>query len=165
MWLKDPTWLVNAFNVDPLYLKHEMQGSAPDYRHWQIPLGRRFRALKLWFVLRLYGIENLQAHIRRHCGFAKQFEGLVLKDPRFEIVAQVQMGLVCFRLKESNELNEQLLKSINSRGNVHMVPSKINGKYFLRMAVCSRFTVSEDMEYTWNEVKAATEETLANNKH
>ncbi|XP_037909369.1 aromatic-L-amino-acid decarboxylase isoform X2 [Hermetia illucens] len=165
MWLKDPTWLVNAFNVDPLYLKHEMQGSAPDYRHWQIPLGRRFRALKLWFVLRLYGIENLQAHIRRHCGFAKQFEGLVLKDPRFEIVAKVQMGLVCFRLKESNELNEQLLKSINSRGNVHMVPSKINGKYFLRMAVCSRFTVSEDMEYTWNEVKAATEETLANNKH
>lgn len=60
MWLKDPNWVVNAFNVDPLYLKHDQQGSAPDYRHWQIPLGRRFRALKLWFVLRLYGVENLQ---------------------------------------------------------------------------------------------------------
>lgn len=60
MWLKDPNWIVNAFNVDPLYLQHEQQGSAPDYRHWQIPLGRRFRALKIWFVLRLYGVENLQ---------------------------------------------------------------------------------------------------------
>jgi aromatic-L-amino-acid/L-tryptophan decarboxylase len=63
MWLKDPNWVVNAFNVDPLYLKHDQQGSAPDYRHWQIPLGRRFRALKLWFVLRLYGVENLQVRI------------------------------------------------------------------------------------------------------
>lgn len=63
MWLKDPNWVVNAFNVDPLYLKHDQQGSAPDYRHWQIPLGRRFRALKLWFVLRLYGVENLQVKL------------------------------------------------------------------------------------------------------
>nr|CAH7741754.1 unnamed protein product [Callosobruchus chinensis] len=77
MWLKDPSWLVNAFNVDPLYLKHEQQGSAPDYRHWQIPLGRRFRALKLWFVLRLYGVENLQAHIRKQIGLAHYFESLV----------------------------------------------------------------------------------------
>lgn len=155
MWLKDPNWIVNAFNVDPLYLKHDQQGSAPDYRHWQIPLGRRFRALKLWFVLRLYGIENLQAHIRRHCEFAKKFESFVRKDDRFEIVGKVQMGLACFRLKGSNELNEALLKRINGRGKVHMVPSKINDVYFLRMAVCSRFTVAEDMSLCWNEVSAA----------
>lgn len=60
MWLKNPFWVVNAFNVDPLYLKHDQQETAPDYRHWQIPMGRRFRALKLWFVLRLYGVKNLQ---------------------------------------------------------------------------------------------------------
>ncbi|KAG4067045.1 hypothetical protein HA402_000036 [Bradysia odoriphaga] len=163
MWLKEPEWVVNAFNVDPLYLKHDQQGAAPDYRHWQIPLGRRFRALKLWFVLRLYGVENLQAHIRRHCGFATQFEELCRKDDRFEIVGKVQMGLVCFRLKGANELNEKLLKRINGRGKIHMVPSKINDVYFLRMAVCSRFTTSEDMEYSWNEVSAAADEELMAN--
>lgn len=164
MWLKEPAWVVNAFNVDPLYLKHDQQGSAPDYRHWQIPLGRRFRALKLWFVLRLYGVENLQAHIRRHCAFAEQFGGLVRGDDRFEIFGKIQMGLVCFRLKGSNEINEALLKRINGRGKIHMVPSKINDTYFLRMAVCSRFTLSEDMEYSWAEVSLAADEEFAAQK-
>ncbi|KAH8255584.1 hypothetical protein KR038_006804 [Drosophila bunnanda] len=141
MWLKDPSWVVNAFNVDPLYLKHDMQGSAPDYRHWQIPLGRRFRALKLW-----------------DCNFAKQFADLCLADSRFELAADVNMGLVCFRMKGSNERNEALLKRINGRGNIHMVPAKIEDVYFLRMAVCSRFTKSEDMEYSWKEVSAAANE-------
>ncbi|XP_073823149.1 aromatic-L-amino-acid decarboxylase isoform X1 [Musca autumnalis] len=160
MWLKDPTWLVDAFNVDPLYLRHDMQGSAPDYRHWQIPLGRRFRALKLWFVLRLYGVENLQAHIRRHCKFAQEFAALCRGDDRFEIVGDVNMGLVCFRLKGENALSENLLKLINGRGNIHMVPSKIRDVYFIRMALCSRFTKSEDMVYSWNEVSAAADELL-----
>lgn len=161
MWLKDPNWVVNAFNVDPLYLKHDQQGSAPDYRHWQIPLGRRFRSLKLWFTLRLYGVENLQAHIRRHCAFAKQYEQLVLGDDRFEIFSKVQMGLVCFRLKGTNEINEALLKRINGNGQVHMVPSKINDTYFLRMAVCSRFTVPEDIEFTWTQVALAADAEFA----
>uniref|UniRef100_A0A0A9WT64 Aromatic-L-amino-acid decarboxylase n=1 Tax=Lygus hesperus TaxID=30085 RepID=A0A0A9WT64_LYGHE len=154
MWLKDPSWIVNAFNVDPLYLKHDMQGSAPDYRHWQIPLGRRFRSLKLWFVLRLYGAENLRAHIRKQIGLAHEFEQMVLADPRFELAADVIMALVCFRLKTSNEDNELLLKMINGNGKIHLVPSKINGTYFLRMAVCSRYTESHDIQGSWAEVKA-----------
>lgn len=164
MWLKDPSFVVNAFNVDPLYLKHDQQGSAPDYRHWQIPLGRRFRALKLWFVLRLYGVENLQAHIRRQIGFAKQFEGLCIADERFEVVTEVQMGLVCFRLKGANDVNESLLRRINGRGNIHLVPSKIDDTYFLRMAVCSRFTVPEDMDYSFKEIGEAASEVLADSK-
>ncbi|CRK86290.1 CLUMA_CG000177, isoform A [Clunio marinus] len=161
MWLKDPNWVVDAFNVDPLYLKHDQQGSAPDYRHWQIPLGRRFRALKLWFVLRLYGVENLQTHIQRHIGFAKDFEKLCMADSRFEIFTEVQMGLVCFRLKGTNEVNESLLKKINGRGNIHLVPSKIGDTFFLRMAVCSRFTKSEDMQYSWEEVSKSADEVLS----
>ncbi|KAL7043096.1 hypothetical protein ACKWTF_001390 [Chironomus riparius] len=164
MWLKDPNWVVNAFNVDPLYLKHDQQGSAPDYRHWQIPLGRRFRALKLWFVLRLYGVENLQTHIRRHIGFANQFEESCKKDERFEIFSKVQMGLVCFRLKGANEISEALLKRINGRGKIHLVPSKVNDTYFLRMAVCSRFTRPEDMDISWNEVSEAATEVLKEQK-
>ncbi|KAI4464255.1 group ii pyridoxal-5-phosphate decarboxylase [Holotrichia oblita] len=165
MWLKEPAWLVDAFNVDPLYLKHDQQGAAPDYRHWQIPLGRRFRALKLWFVLRLYGVENLQAFIRKHIALAHYFEELVRSDDRFEIAAEVIMGLVCFRLKGENELSEQLLKRINANGVVHMVPSKINDIYFLRMAVCSRFTEREDIEITWKEVRANADLLLSEKKN
>lgn len=152
---------MNAFNVDPLYLKHDQQGSAPDYRHWQIPLGRRFRALKLWFVLRLYGVENLQAHLRSHIAFAKQFETLCLEDSRFEVPFKTEMGLCCFRLKGGNETNENLLKRINGRGNIHLVPSKINETYFLRMAVCSRFTKAEDIDYSWKEVAKSADEISA----
>lgn len=161
MWLKDPSWVVNAFNVDPLYLKHDMQGSAPDYRHWQIPLGRRFRSLKLWFVLRLYGVANIQNHIRKQIALAHQFEDLCKADDRFEVVEEVLMGLVCFRLKGSNEANEVLHKKINARGKIHLVPSKIDGTYFLRMAVCSRFSEVEDMDISWKEVAASADEVLA----
>lgn len=160
MWLKDPTHVVNAFNVDPLYLKHDMQGSAPDYRHWQIPLGRRFRALKLWFVLRIYGVENLQQFIRNHVSQAHEFESLLLSDPRFEIIGEVTLGLVCFRLKGSNELNQNLLKKITAAGNIHLVPSKINDTYFLRFAVCSRYSESKDIHYSWKEIKLRADETL-----
>jgi len=79
-------------------------------------------------------------------------------DSRFELAAEVNMGLVCFRLKGNNEQNEVLLKRINGRGNIHMVPAKIKDVYFLRMAICSRFTQSEDMEYSWKEVSAAADE-------
>ncbi|XP_001603679.1 aromatic-L-amino-acid decarboxylase [Nasonia vitripennis] len=160
LWLKDPLHVINAFNVDPLYLKHDMQGSAPDYRHWQIPLGRRFRALKLWFVLRLYGIENLQKHIRSHVAQAHEFESLVLSDSRFEIVEEVVLGLVCFRLKGSNELNDQLLRRINGAGNIHLVPSKINDNFFLRLAICSRYSESKDIQYSWQEIKLRADELL-----
>lgn len=164
MWLKDPSWVVNAFNVDPLYLKHDMQGAAPDYRHWQIPLGRRFRALKLWFVLRLYGIKNIQLHIRSQCSLAKEFERQCLKNSNFEIVGNVDMGLVCFRLKGPNELNEMLLKEINGRGNIHLVPAKIDNTYFLRLAICSRFTNSCDILYSWKEVNEVSRQVLLKRK-
>ncbi|XP_013133690.1 PREDICTED: aromatic-L-amino-acid decarboxylase isoform X1 [Papilio polytes] len=161
MWLKQPRWIVDAFNVDPLYLKHDQQGSAPDYRHWQIPLGRRFRALKLWFVLRLYGVENLQKHIRKHIALAHLFERLCTSDERFEIVEEVTMGLVCFRLKGSNDTNEELLRRINGRGKIHLVPSKIDDVYFLRLAICSRFSEDSDIHISWEEIKHSADEVLA----
>ncbi|XP_014605654.1 PREDICTED: aromatic-L-amino-acid decarboxylase [Polistes canadensis] len=163
MWFKDPTFVINAFNVDPLYLKYEMQGSAPDYRHWQIPLGRRFRALKLWFVLRIYGVENLQKYIRTHVSLAHEFEAFVLSDSRFEIIAEVVLGLVCFRLKGSNDVNETLLKRINGAGKIHLVPSKINDVFFLRLAICSRITQSSDILYSWKEIKQRADEILEEN--
>uniref|UniRef100_A0A0B6ZQK2 Aromatic-L-amino-acid decarboxylase n=1 Tax=Arion vulgaris TaxID=1028688 RepID=A0A0B6ZQK2_9EUPU len=100
MWIKNRDLVSGAFELDPLYLKHDNQGQImPDYRHWQIPLGRRFRSLKLWFVIRVYGIEGLQTQIRKDVSLTKEFEALVRKDQRFEIVGTVTLGLVCFRLK------------------------------------------------------------------
>lgn len=97
MWVKDVLTLKKALNVDPLYLQHVH--NAIDYRHYGIPLSRRFRSLKLWFVFRTYGISGLQAYIRNHMALAKKFEILVRKDDRFEVCNDVRLGLVCFRMR------------------------------------------------------------------
>ncbi|XP_013419956.1 aromatic-L-amino-acid decarboxylase-like [Lingula anatina] len=164
MWIKDSSKLVDAFNVDPLYLKHDNQGKVPDYRHWQIPLGRRFRSLKLWFVLRLHGIKGLQEYIRQHVKLAHEFEALVLADERFEIVAEVVLGLVCFRLKGANDINEQLLQRINQDGRIHLVPSKIGNTYFLRFAVCAPYAESKDVQFAWTVLTELATELLKEKK-
>lgn len=97
MWVRDVKLLTTALAVDPLYLQHD-HSSAVDFRHYGIPLSRRFRALKLWFVFRSYGITGLQKYIRNHIALAKRFESLVMSDERFEIRNDVNLGLVCFRL-------------------------------------------------------------------
>ncbi|XP_064615978.1 aromatic-L-amino-acid decarboxylase-like [Liolophura sinensis] len=160
LWVKDSRLLSEAFNVDPLYLKHENQGKVPDYRHWQIPLGRRFRSLKLWFVMRLYGQKGLQEYIRKDVALAHEFETFVLNDCRFELTAKVVMGLVCFRLKGTNELNEILLKKVNDDGRIHIVPSKVHETYFLRFAVCARRTASKDISYAWNVISELADNLL-----
>lgn len=162
MWVKKREDIIGAFKMEPLYLKHENQesGLVTDYRHWQIPLGRRFRSLKLWFVFRLYGLHGLQAHIRKHVGLAKEFESLVRADKRFEICAKVIMGLVCFRLKGSNELNQLLLKKINKSREIHLVPCQLSGRFVLRFAICARSTESRHIQQAWRHITQLTFELL-----
>lgn len=162
MWFKDSSLVIDAFNVDPLYLKHDHQGKIPDYRHWHIPLGRRFRSLKLWFVLRLFGQEGLQQYIRKDVQLAHEFEELVKADSNFEIVNDVVMGLVCFRLKGDNNRNEVLLKLINDDGRIHLVPSKFRDTYFLRFAVCASRTTSKDVRFSWTVIQELSEKVLSN---
>ncbi|XP_041369157.1 aromatic-L-amino-acid decarboxylase-like [Gigantopelta aegis] len=159
MWVKDKRLVSEAFEVDPLYLKHENQGKMPDYRHWHIPLGRRFRSLKLWFVLRMYGQKGLQQCIMKDVNLAKDFESYVKADQRFEII-NTSMGLVCFRLQGDNDTNERLLKAINDEGRIHLVPSKMKGKYFLRFAVCASRTNLGDVKFAWQVIQDATENLL-----
>jgi tyrosine decarboxylase len=99
MWVKDAVALTSALAIDPLYLQHEHSGGVIEFRHYGIPLSRRFRAIKLWFVFRCYGISGLQSYIRNHIKLAKRFEIHVKSDERFEVVNKVDLGLVCFRLK------------------------------------------------------------------
>ncbi|XP_055589690.1 histidine decarboxylase-like [Uranotaenia lowii] len=160
MWVKNSGALHRTFNVEPLYLQHENSGLAIDYMHWQIPLSKRFRALKLWFVLRNFGIKGLQKHIREGVRLAQKFEALVLADHRFEIPAARHLGMVVFRIRGENELTEKLLKRLNHRGNMHAVPASLKGKYVIRFTVTSTYTTSDDILKDWSEIKTVTSDLL-----
>ncbi|XP_036331304.1 histidine decarboxylase-like isoform X1 [Rhagoletis pomonella] len=153
LWIKDSTAVHRTFNVEPLYLQHENSGVSIDYMHWQIPLSRRFRALKVFFVLRSFGIKGLQKHIREGVRLAQKFEALVLADHRFEIPAKRHLGMVVFRIKGENEITERLLKRLNHRGNLHCIPSSLKGKYVIRFTVTSTNTTVDDIVKDWNEIR------------
>ncbi|XP_014245782.1 histidine decarboxylase-like [Cimex lectularius] len=153
MWVRDSRALHRTFMVDPLYLQHENSGLAVDFMHWQLPLSKRFRALKLWFVIRNFGISGLQKHVREGVRLAKKFESLVRGDPRFEVPAKRHLGLVVFRLIGDNILTERLLKQLNTRGKLHCIPASFNGKYVIRFTVTSTKTTAEDIVRDWTEIK------------
>ncbi|XP_050699463.1 aromatic-L-amino-acid decarboxylase-like isoform X1 [Eriocheir sinensis] len=152
MWVRDRFRLTQALVVDPLYLQHSYSERSIDYRHWGIPLSRRFRALKLWFVIRSFGVDGLQKYIREHCRLARRFEAHVRKEPRFEVASPVHLGLVCFRLRESNHINQKLLSSINASGKLHMVPASLNDRYVIRFCVCRQTATDEDIDYAWEVI-------------
>ncbi|XP_046985286.1 histidine decarboxylase [Schistocerca americana] len=160
MWVKDAGSLHRTFNVDPLYLQHENSGLAIDYMHWQIPLSKRFRALKLWFVIRSYGVKGLQRHIREGVRLAQQLEAMVAADPRFEVAAKRHLGLVVLRLRGDNALTERLLKRLNARGRVHCVPAALNGRYVIRFTVTSARTTPDDIARDWAEIRATADTVL-----
>lgn len=159
-WVRDRIRLTSALIVDPLYLQHANSDEAIDYRHWGVPLSRRFRALKLWFVIRKYGIEGLQAYIRNHCRLAKRFEALVKNDSRFEVVNDVKLGLVCFRLRGTDRQNQDLLASINGSGKLHMIPSLVKGKYIIRFCVVAEHACEADVDHAWEVIQEHANELL-----
>uniref|UniRef100_A0A8D2LRY4 Histidine decarboxylase n=1 Tax=Varanus komodoensis TaxID=61221 RepID=A0A8D2LRY4_VARKO len=115
-------------------------------QHWQIPLSRRFRALKLWFVIRSFGVKKLQEHVRHGTEMAKYFESLVRSDPLFEIPAKRHLGLVVFRLKGPNWMTEKVLKDLNKSGKLFVIPATIQEKFIIRFTVTSQFTTREDIQ-------------------
>uniref|UniRef100_A0A669BH62 Aromatic-L-amino-acid decarboxylase n=1 Tax=Oreochromis niloticus TaxID=8128 RepID=A0A669BH62_ORENI len=145
-------WLLVNFDCSAMWVKER----ADIIGHWQIPLGRRFRSLKMWFVFRMYGLKGLQAHIRKQVALAKEFESLVRADKRFEICAEVVLGLVCFRLKGSNELNQELLKRITKSREIHLVPCQLSGRFVLRFAICARSTESHHIQQAWQHITQLT---------
>lgn len=120
-YVADRATLVDALSVTPEYLRNAASdsGAVIDYRDWQVPLGRRFRALKLWFVVRHYGASGLRAHIRQHVAWARWFEGQVLDDPRFELAAPRSLSLLCLRLAGQRDAQTRaLLEAANDTGRV-----------------------------------------------
>jgi aromatic-L-amino-acid/L-tryptophan decarboxylase len=120
-------------------------------------LGRRFRSLKLWFVIRHYGIEGLQHHIREHVRLAQQFAGRVRDDSRFELAALPQLNLVCFRLRAGDQANQLLLARLNGSGDLYLTHTKLDGKHTLRLCVGQANTQARHVEHAWRRIQQETE--------
>ncbi|WP_405747027.1 pyridoxal-dependent decarboxylase [Streptomyces sp. NBC_01525] len=157
LWVTAPEALVGALSVLPEYLRNpaSASGRVTDYRHWQVPLGRRFRALKLWSVVRWYGAEGLRAHIRTGVRHARLFAGLLRTDPRFTLLAPPVLGLVTFRLNASDAANRGLLDTVNTEGTTFLTHSEKNGTYFLRFATGGTFTEDRHVHEAWRALRKA----------
>ena len=148
--------LIRALTVLPEYLRNDASasGQAIDYRDWQIPLGRRFRALKLWFVLRSYGVRGLRTFIRQHVELAGEFERWVAADERFELVVPRSLNLICFRLRGADEDNQALLKRLNDSGRLFMSHTVIRGRFTLRFCIGQTDTTREHVEAAWHLISS-----------
>ena len=150
--------LVNALTMTPEYLRNKAteSGQVFDYSGWQISLGRRFRSLKLWFVIRHYGVEGLRAHIRKHIELAKHFESLVESNSSYEIFQPRVLNLVCFRHKNGNKKTKQILEKINSEGNIFLTHTILDDVYVMRFVPGAIQTEMQHIDAAWAEfVKAA----------
>uniref|UniRef100_A0A8D3ATF8 Histidine decarboxylase n=1 Tax=Scophthalmus maximus TaxID=52904 RepID=A0A8D3ATF8_SCOMX len=144
-WVKDKYKLQQTFTVDP---------------HWQIPLSRRFRSLKLWFVMRTFGLKNLQAHIT-HVRMAKLLESHIRSDPHFEVPAERHLGLVVFCLKGGNALTQELLRRLTRSGTMYLIPADIHTKRIIRFTVTSQFTTADDILKDWGTISKMASTLLA----
>ena len=154
LFLKEPQALRDAFTLVPEYLKTTEQG-VTNLMDYGPQLGRRFRSLKLWFVLRSYGVEGLQALIREHCAMANEFAEWVKADPRFELCAPVPFSTVCFRAREDNAFNERMLAKINAAGPVFLVHTKLGDRIVLRLAIGNARTTREHVRQAWEIIRSA----------
>ncbi len=133
-YVADRAHLIETLSVLPEYLRNTASesGSVIDYRDWQIPLGRRFRALKLWFVIRSFGIEGLRAHVASHIRLADHFASLVEASADFEVVTDHPFGLVCFRHRGGDEVNQRIMDTANQSGKIYLTHTRVADRLILR---------------------------------
>jgi aromatic-L-amino-acid decarboxylase len=153
-WVADRSALIQTLSVLPEYLRNRAteSGAVFDYRDWHVPLGRRFRALKLWFVIRHYGIEGLRHHVRRHVDLAQRFAGWVKASDRFELAAPAPLNLVCFRHVGGDEVSRRLLERLNASGRLYLTHTTLAGRYALRMSIGQSRTEERHVENAWRAI-------------
>ena len=155
LWTRRPADLRRAFSLVPEYLRTSDEAdSLSDYGP---ALGRRFRSLKLWAVLRCYGREGIQARIREAVRLAELIEHWIRDEPGWELCAPRPLSVVCFRLEGTDEENEELLARVNASGEVFMSHTRLHGRYVLRLAVGSERTTEVDVRRAWNVVRKEAE--------
>jgi aromatic-L-amino-acid decarboxylase len=164
-FVRDTEALLRTFQITPEYLRTSQDAEVVNYRDWGVQLGRRFRALKLWFVIRQYGVNGLGDMIRHHVDLAHQLAGWIRETPGFEVVAPVRFGLVCFRYcpraaaslesGELNDLNRRVLARVNAGRKVFLTHTMLGEKYVLRMAIGQRLTMRSHVELAWSLIQEA----------
>src|SRR6201987_394414 len=154
-YVRDRAALIRSLSVLPEYLRHRAteSGAVIDYRDWQIPLGRRFRALKLWFVIRHYGVEGLRHHVRRHVELAQKFASWVSADERFELAAPAPLNLVCFRHRAGDEANQHIMERLNASGELYLTHTRLNDRFTLRMSLGQSETELRHIERAWQRIR------------
>ena len=162
-YVADRAVLIKTLSILPEYLKNQAteSGAVFDYRDWQIPLGRRFRALKLWFVIRYYGVEGLQFHVRQHVALAQSFADWVRSDDRFEVVAPVPLNLVCFRYRGSADENQRLMDRLNQSGDLYLTHTRLGDRFVLRFCVGQTNTEAQHVEQAWRRIQQEATKLLA----
>ncbi|MBP6787971.1 MAG: aspartate aminotransferase family protein [Candidatus Promineofilum sp.] len=156
LWVAERAALIRALSILPEYLKNAATaaGAVIDYRDWHVQLGRRFRALKLWFVIRHYGVAGLQHHVREHVRLAQQFAGWVAADPAFELAAPAPLNLVCFRLRQGgDEANRALLERLNASGKLYLTHTVLDGQYTLRLSIGGTLTEERHVVAAWRTIR------------
>ena len=156
-WVADRSALLGALSILPEYLRNSAteSGAVIDYRDWHVPLGRRFRALKLWAVIRWYGAEGLREHIASHISLAEQFASWVQADARFELVLPRSLSLVTFRLRAGDEATRAVMDRVNASSELYLTHTSVNGRLALRLAIGSPQTQERHVRAAWAALQAA----------
>jgi aromatic-L-amino-acid decarboxylase len=154
-YTRRPDILRRAFSLVPEYLRTAEDPRALNYMDYGVPLGRRFRALKLWFVLRYFGRQGISELLRSHIAWAQEFAAAIDAHPRFERVAPAPFSVVCFRLKGTDEQNQQLLETINASGKFFLSHTVLNGRFVLRLAIGNLATTRADVQQAWEMIQQA----------
>jgi aromatic-L-amino-acid decarboxylase len=150
-YVADRATLIRTLSILPEYLRNQATdaGAVIDYRDWHVQLGRRFRALKLWFVIRSQGAEGLRALVRRHVELARQFASWVAADARWELAAPVPLNLVCFRQRGGDEVNQRIMAEVNASGRMFLTHTKLRERFTLRMSIGGLNTERRHVERAW----------------
>jgi aromatic-L-amino-acid decarboxylase len=159
-FVADRSVLIKTLSILPEYLKNQAteSGAVIDYRDWHIQLGRRFRSLKLWFVIRHYGLNGLRFHISEHVKMAQEFADWVRTSEEFELVAPVPLNLVCFAHKNGNDFNRKLLETINKTGEMYFTHTVIKGQFVLRMCIAQTHTQHNHVVKAWKTIQETAKE-------
>jgi aromatic-L-amino-acid decarboxylase len=160
-FVKDKKALIDTFSIMPEYLKTPEDHLVNNYRDWSIPLGRRFRALKLWFVIRSYGVDGLQKIIKDHISIGQWLKEEIENNSNFELLAPVPLNLICFRYLPNgvadeamlNQINAKLLETLNRSGEILLTQTRLNEKYALRFVSGNNNTSKEAVMKGWNKIQ------------
>jgi len=157
LWVADRAALIDAMSITPPYLKNvaSESGKVIDYRDWQVPLGRRFRALKLWWVLRSYGAEGIRHHLREYIRLTEAVAAKIEQHEHLALTAPVHFGLVCFHHQSGNDATDALLDKINLVPNIFLTGSTLGSKHFIRLSIGSTSTTAEAVEQLWGIIDRA----------